>query len=142
MELVRLVYSSESTSLVDWPLLKDIFATAEENNASKDVSGILLNSGMVFLQVLEGDKAVVRDLYNEISQDPRHHDCQIHALERIDDRSFGSWKMRGFNIDKLDPEDQESIKARFCDDTGNLFIDRSKDSTLALIEAVEKVKLH
>lgn len=48
MELVRLVYSSESTNLVDWSLLKDIFAAAEENNAKQDVSGILVNSGMVF----------------------------------------------------------------------------------------------
>lgn len=92
--------------------------------------------------MLEGDKAVVRDLYNDISKDPRHHDCQIHALERIDDRSFGEWKMRGFDIDKLAPDDQKVIRENFCDDQGNLYIERDKDSALSIIQAIEGIKLH
>lgn len=142
MELVRLVYSSQSNQLVDWSMVKDILASAQPNNEDKDVTGILLNSGMTFLQVLEGDKETVRDLYNHISKDQRHYDCEIHALERIDDRAFGNWKMCGFDVKRLSDEDKDKVLTKYGDENGELFIPRNKDSILELVSLIEDVQIH
>ena len=49
-----------------------IFSAARSTNKRLDVTGALLTSGDWFVQALEGDEAVVRDLYERIGKDARH----------------------------------------------------------------------
>lgn len=54
------------------------------------LSGLLLHApDGRFLQILEGEKTVVRELYyDHIAADPRHHRCRILGSGSCTERSF------------------------------------------------------
>ena len=107
--------ASEGLSVGD---VLDIFSDSRQRNASRDVTGLLLYTGVSpgppalapldapsgrvdrFLQWLEGPEEAVRALYDRILQDPRHHSCEMLAegtlaeLTGRDDRLFPTWSMR------------------------------------------------
>jgi hypothetical protein len=60
-------------------------------------------SGEIFLQVLEGGRAQVSQLYNRIAQDPRHRDVVLLSYDEIDERSFAGWAMGQVNMARLNP---------------------------------------
>ena len=93
--MFRLIYSSRSRIAPDesTPELGDIFATARRNNKRLDVTGALVVTDDAFAQALEGDEAVVRQLYDAIAQDPRHEAVTILEAETVEDRTFGRWAM-------------------------------------------------
>jgi hypothetical protein len=53
--------------------IEEIFAHTQSRNNEKDIKGILLYEFGNFFQVLEGNKKVIEDLYeNKITEDSRH----------------------------------------------------------------------
>lgn len=75
----RLIYRSESRIPDEGAKaeLGEIFAVARRKNKSLGVTGALLLSGELFVQALEGEESVVRDLYATIAGDDRHHEVSI-----------------------------------------------------------------
>jgi hypothetical protein len=51
----NIVYVSAAVKLLDDDQLFDILSSSRKNNAERDVTGVLLYSEGVFIQVLEGD---------------------------------------------------------------------------------------
>jgi hypothetical protein len=91
----RLIYNShnliEPTSTTDE--LGAIFTTARRRNRSLGVTGALIVTGDAFVQALEGDEAVVRDLYAQISRDERHDRVTTVDEQTVPARTFGRWAM-------------------------------------------------
>jgi len=72
-------YISKSIEELKQKDIEEIFAHTETQNNQKKIKGILLYEFGNFFQVLEGNKEVIEDLYeNKISEDSRHTD--IHTL--------------------------------------------------------------
>lgn len=65
--------------------IKNLFEQTSTKNNSLDISGFLICSERNFFQLLEGEKAIVTDLFSIISNDPRHHN-----LIRIVDKPMES----------------------------------------------------
>ena len=88
----RLMYRSHSLIAADKrkTSLGSIFTTARRNNRQL---GALVISDDHFVQALEGDESVVRDLYARIGQDSRHEDVTLLEAEVVDGRVFGRWAM-------------------------------------------------
>jgi len=63
------------------------------NNQRLGVTGALVITEDAFAQVLEGEEATVRGLYESISQDPRHDSVALLGEETVDGRTFGRWAM-------------------------------------------------
>ena len=76
-----------------WDELADLFARARSNNERRNITGALLLSGQWFVQVLEGDAAVVRSLFATIQRDPRHDGVELLFEERTSTRAFAHWSM-------------------------------------------------
>lgn len=91
--LVRLIYASRVQPNVSPTALRDILATSQKNNERDGITGALVFTGAVFLQCLEGDRAMVNKTYHRIVPDDRHGDPQILALEEIVERDFSDWSM-------------------------------------------------
>ena len=70
----RLIYRSHSLIASDQRRseLGAIFNSARRNNKRLGVTGALVISNTSFVQALEGDESIVRDLYASITQDARH----------------------------------------------------------------------
>lgn len=77
-----------------------LVARAASANAAQQVTGILMTSGRVFFQILEGPEAAVDDLFTRICADPRHRDVLLLAVESdIPARFFPDWSMRRVALD-------------------------------------------
>ena len=101
--LVRLLYASRATVPLDAGVLDSIMRQSRANNPKLGVTGILCYSGDLFIQVLEGGRDEVCDLYNTIVRDDRHLKPRILTYEEIRERRFGAWTMGQVNIAKVNP---------------------------------------
>ena len=99
MVLYQLIYQSQSLVPFETPELEALLAQSRAYNLAHHVTGILLYTpDGRFMQVLEGQKNVVRDLYyNHILLDPRHFNCRVLTDGPAISRSFGTWSM-GFRV--------------------------------------------
>ena len=84
--LVRLMYASRAAEGLKPDALSAIVRKSTAHNPAHGVTGVLCFSGTVFLQVLEGGRSQVSQLYNRIAADPRHHDVVLLTYEEIAER--------------------------------------------------------
>jgi len=101
--LVRLMYASRAVPAVDQEELLAILRKSKSNNARSGVTGALCFSEGVFIQVLEGGRTAVNQLYNRIASDDRHTDVVLLRYEEIDERRFAGWSMGQVNMARLNP---------------------------------------
>lgn len=79
-----------------------LVAQSASNNAARQVTGILMSSGRVFFQILEGPESAVDELFVRIRRDSRHRDVLLLATENdIPSRFFPDWSMRRVALDGL-----------------------------------------
>ena len=62
-------------------------------NQSEDITGCLLHHQGKFVQLIEGQKEVVRQLYGRIREDERHKDIVLLYSESNPVRMFSDWNM-------------------------------------------------
>ena len=97
--IFQTIYSSAATVDLTDPVLADILTVARERNAAADVTGVLIVTDGLFLQVLEGPHAAVTALLAKISLDPRHRDVTVfHAAEQPA-QAFPEWRMAHISPD-------------------------------------------
>lgn len=93
MSLVRLVYYSTASSGLSLSDVKDILTTARDNNTQMNICGMLCYDNQYFLQVLEGKRELVTELFITIADDPRHQDVVIVSYDYIESTTFSQWQM-------------------------------------------------
>ncbi|MFO1413749.1 MAG: BLUF domain-containing protein [Burkholderiales bacterium] len=94
--MLRVVYVSAATILLDADELVSILRVSRANNAQRDITGLLLYRDGDIMQVLEGDAQRVRELIAILERDPRHHRLTVIHEEEATERLFGDWTM-GFH---------------------------------------------
>lgn len=86
----------------------DILNVSRSFNFQHQITGLLLYHDGSILQVLEGEKEVIEDLfYNKICFDKRHHGIIELLNNEIKDRSFEDWSM-GFK--QISTQDWAELK--------------------------------
>jgi Sensors of blue-light using FAD len=108
-ELINLIYGSSASQTVTDDVLLEILRKARQKNQRLGITGMLLYRGGNFLQVLEGDKDVVNDLYTVIERDPRHHHVQLFVRRPVAERGFGEWEMDFVQMDHINPAEVEGL---------------------------------
>jgi len=93
MSINQLIYSSSASKKMLKSDLYIILRQARKNNESIGVTGLLIYADKYFFQVLEGQKEVVSQLFEKISNDKRHYDVQILGESDLDICAFPNWKM-------------------------------------------------
>lgn len=101
--LVRCLYASRAATSPDSVLLDEILEKSRKKNPALGITGLLCVSGEIFIQVLEGGRDEVCELYNAIVRDPRHTQVRLLSYEEISERRFGAWTMGQVNVAKLNP---------------------------------------
>ena len=101
--LIRLMYASRFAEPLKQDALMALFKQASARNLTLGVTGVLCHTGDTFLQVLEGGRAAVSQLYNRIAQDPRHREVTLLSLEEAAERRFAGWAMGQADINRLNP---------------------------------------
>ena len=101
--LVRLLYASRSAQPVSPEIVDSILFQSRRHNPALGITGILCQSGDAFLQVLEGGRNAVNQLYNQIVRDERHKDVVILHYEEVRERRFAGWTMGQVNLARVNP---------------------------------------
>lgn len=102
-DLIHLLYASSATQEMTADDLVTLLKKAREKNSSLGITGMLLYRGGNFLQVLEGERTVVEERFNVISQDPRHHQVSRLITRPVAKREFAEWEMGFTDLDTIDP---------------------------------------
>jgi Sensors of blue-light using FAD len=101
--LVRLLYASRANATSTAADMASILQQSRDKNPAEGITGILCHSGGVYMQVLEGGRSAVNNLYNLISKDSRHRDVAILHYEEVSERGFASWTMGQVDLAKVNP---------------------------------------
>jgi len=102
--LIRLIYASKAVGPQTGALAESILRKAHASNIKNDVTGVLCQGQGVFLQVLEGERSTVTNLYARIHADPRHKDLELIHCESITERRYGGWSMAHVRLSDVDPQ--------------------------------------
>ena len=101
--LVRLLYASRATRQLSAAVQDSILEQSRARNPKLGITGVLCFSDDLFIQVLEGGRDEVCELYNTIVRDDRHQNVRILSFEEILERRFGNWTMGQVNLAKVNP---------------------------------------
>ena len=101
----HIVYLSSAIVKFTEEELKVLLLQAREKNSALQLTGMLLYIEGNFIQVLEGDKEKVMQLFTTISLDPRHNGILKIFEKPLDERNFSDWTM-GFKSLTMDEASQ------------------------------------
>jgi hypothetical protein len=101
--IVRCVYASRAASALTSAMVEDILEKSRMNNPANGITGILCYSGDVFIQVLEGGRDEVCELYNAIIRDGRHSHVRLLSFNEIRERKFCNWTMGHVDLSRVNP---------------------------------------
>ena len=101
--LVRLLYASRPSAPLTTAVIDSILAQSRAHNPRLGITGVLCYSQDLFLQVLEGGRDEVCELYNTIVRDDRHDHVRILSYEEIAERRFGNWTMGHVDVSTVNP---------------------------------------
>ena len=101
--LVRLLYASRATAPLDAATIDAILNESGRNNPARGITGILCYGEDMFIQVLEGGRDEVCELFNAIVRDERNSGVRILSFEEISERRFGAWTMGQVNVARVNP---------------------------------------
>ena len=101
--LVRLLYASRTAEAATHEVIESILAQSRKHNPELGITGILCHGGDVYMQVLEGGRDAVNQLYNKIVRDKRHRDVVLLHYEEVAERRFAGWTMGQVNLAKVNP---------------------------------------
>lgn len=97
----RLTYISKFSRPLSRQELEDIGNVSINNNQKTNITGVLLCSGGIFFQILEGDEDLVDLVYEKILKDDRHTDIFCLKNEQnVAERMFPNWSMKTFILDE------------------------------------------
>lgn len=100
-----LIYVSSASHLMSEDELLSLLQEARERNQELNVTGMLLYQDGTFMQILEGDKQTVLDLYDAIKMDDRHKGVITMLTADIQEGNFQDWSMGFCNMDKTSEYD-------------------------------------
>ena len=101
--LVRCLYVSRSAVAITAAVLDPILLQSRTKNPKLGITGLLCYRDDIFVQVLEGGRDAVCELYNAIVRDDRHKDVRLLMFEEIEERRFNNWSMGKVNVDTINP---------------------------------------
>ncbi len=91
--LESLMYLSAANPSIRQHDLEEILYSSAHNNQRNSITGALVFSGSIFVQILEGESDALDTLMATLRLDKRHDAVSVVAREPIFSRRFASWSM-------------------------------------------------
>jgi hypothetical protein len=107
--MTELVYFSEANHDLKSEDVSNILKTARDFNSINNITGCLLYHNNEFLQILEGEKETVLDLFTAIKKDIRHSNVILIAEDDKNKRMFSDWNMAFYEFGKDKSEEKKIV---------------------------------
>jgi hypothetical protein len=91
-QLVQLAYVSRAAAL-ETSARSELLKQARTDNARRQLTGMLISLGDIYVQALEGERSMVEAVFHTIARDERHSQVTQLFLRPISERMFTPWKM-------------------------------------------------
>ncbi len=124
-----LCYIRKQKEILSSSNLEDLFQFVVKTNTTLNISDVLLHNNNFFLQVLEGDKDSIQDLFANIRRDQRHHELLLILNQKVENRIFNNYEAT-FSVLKS-KEDIERLNNYL---STNSFKDKYSENIKTLIE--------
>lgn len=112
MTVKRIKYISRFAQPLSGEDITRLADAASRKNARLGITGVLMTSGGIFFQILEGPPEAVDGLYAAITRDRRHTDVLLLSVEEgVKRRLFPDWGMRAMDLDAESGARLEPLKA-------------------------------
>lgn len=92
MSVYRAIYTSRPFGF-DSGTLNSILVHAKRANPEVGITGALICREDIYMQLLEGPEAAVKEALGRIRRDDRHLEIRVHVAETVPERMFGNWAM-------------------------------------------------
>jgi hypothetical protein len=89
----HIVYLSQATDHLTPTTLVTLLMQARTLNERQHVTGALVYGHGQFMQIIEGEEVVIKNLYKRIARDPRHRNVFTLSDKSIANRRFAEWSM-------------------------------------------------
>jgi hypothetical protein len=97
--MFELVYFSTANPGLSSTDISNIIESSIKFNGNNNITGCLIYSNGEFLQLLEGEKEIVQNLFDKIKKDKRHKNVILLGEDSKDLRLFPKWSMAFQNLD-------------------------------------------
>ena len=104
MRLHELIYVSMATREMSLTDLTALLDQSREKNARLNITGLLVYHKMEFMQLLEGRREDIFELYDTICRDERNKQNHLLWDGPIAQRSFADWSMAFITSDDISLE--------------------------------------
>lgn len=95
----RIKYISRFTRDLDAAEIEALVEQARKNNEKNSITGILIASGLMFFQVIEGPEDAVDGLFARILEDDRHRDVLvIDSEQNVQYRMYPDWSLKKMDL--------------------------------------------
>lgn len=128
--LVRCLYASRAAKPLVSAVLDSILEQSSHRNPALGITGLLCHTDELFVQVIEGGRDEVCELFNSIVRDSRHVNVRLLAYEEIAERRFGNWSMGQVNLRDVNP----ALLLKYSEKPALNPFTTSGRATLALLE--------
>lgn len=105
--MYELTYKSSAHTEINNKDIDDILNAANRFNSENKITGCLVFYDNHFIQILEGERNIVKKLFSKISLDPRHTNVQLISENIKDTRFFSDWNMVFTDISKNESQTVE-----------------------------------
>ncbi|MDF2450417.1 MAG: hypothetical protein K0R26_2921 [Bacteroidota bacterium] len=103
--MFELIYRSKAVPNLSSSDILDILKESREYNLAVDITGCLLYYNYEFIQILEGDRKSVMELFSKIENDKRHFNLDLIIQNEKHHRTFKHWSMAYHELKKSEVND-------------------------------------
>jgi hypothetical protein len=91
--MIQLTYTSLASANFGMSDIQEIMRKAEKFNGENEITGCLLLYNRRFIQILEGEKEIIENLYSKIKLDKKHSNVNLLGTNETSIRIFPKWVM-------------------------------------------------
>ncbi|MGB5377489.1 BLUF domain-containing protein [Muriicola sp.] len=107
-KVYQLIYRSTALPNIKTEQIMEIVDTAIAFNRQEGITGCLIYDRGHFIQILEGEKDPVDELFKKIKKDARHTNTEILSTGWTKNKIFNSWNMGYIELpDEIKGEKEE-----------------------------------
>ena len=136
--LIHIVYVSFSRNKLSEVELDELLSEIRPKNLTNDVTGLLLYNDEIFIQIIEGTRKVIDNLYENLQNDSRHINIVKILEENICQRSFPNWSMGYQKLSKEESQELPGYTELMDSDDIRGFLKQSSKTIINLIEKFMK----
>lgn len=104
--MIELVYYSLASENLSSEDVSAMLKNSRKFNSKNNITGCLLYHNSEFLQILEGEKKVVLDLFDVIKKDKRHSNVFVLGEDKKSERMFSDWHMAFHKFDNRSEDEK------------------------------------